>query len=122
MADYEIGELAAFEWMQSRIPAQDALVHFAADGPRDPAVDSFAMSHRSRWYPLQGGTRVVVSMESEPEYDTSKWQVEKGAWDHEHCELCGGNVPAMTLCWVTKYHPYALLCGACHAKVTSGAI
>ena len=41
MADYEIEELAGFEWMQSRIPALDALVHFIPDGPRDAAVDSF---------------------------------------------------------------------------------
>lgn len=121
MADYEIDELARFEWMQSRIPALDALVHFVPDGPRDAAVDSFATSHRSRWYPLQGGTRVVVSMESEPEYDATKWKVEEGAWDHEHCDLCGENIPAMTLCWVTKYDPYVLLCDACHAKVAAAA-
>lgn len=41
MADYEIDELARFEWMQSRIPAVDALIHFVPDGPRDAAVDSF---------------------------------------------------------------------------------
>ena len=50
MADYEMEELAGFEWMQSRIPALDALVHFIPDGPRDAAIDSFAASHRSRWY------------------------------------------------------------------------
>jgi hypothetical protein len=121
MADYEIDELARFEWMQSRIPALDALVCFVPDGPRDAAVDSLAMSHRSRWYPLQGGTRVVVSMEGEPEYDATKWQVENGAWDHEHCDLCGENIPAMTLCWVTKYDPYVLLCDACHAKLAAAA-
>jgi hypothetical protein len=54
-----------------------------------------------------------------PEYDATKWQVEKGAWDHEHCDLCGENIPAMTLCWVTKYDPYILLCDACHAKVAA---
>ena len=48
MADYEIEELARFEWMQSRIPALDALVHFVPDGPRDAAAsvghESFAHS------------------------------------------------------------------------------
>ena len=121
MADFEIEKLARFEWMQSRIPALDALVHFIPDGPRDAAVDSFAASHRSRWYPLQGGSRVVVSMESKPEYDAPTWKVEKGAWDHEHCDLCTENIPAMTLCWVTRYDPYVLLCDKCHARVTAAA-
>jgi len=119
MADYMIDELARLEWMQSRIPALDALVHFVPDGPRDAAVDSFATSHRSRWYPIQGGTRVVVSMERKPNYDATKWQIEKGAWDHEHCDHCGENIPAMTLCWVTKYDPYVLLCDACHTKAAA---
>ncbi|HET9678425.1 MAG TPA: hypothetical protein VFP21_13085 [Solirubrobacterales bacterium] len=119
MTDDEIDELASFEWMKSRIPASDALVHFAPDGPRDEAVDSFAMSHRSRWYPLPGGTRVVVSLERQPDYDTTKWKVEGGAWDHEHCDLCRDGIPAMTLCWVTKRDPYVLLCDACHAKVAA---
>jgi hypothetical protein len=121
VADYGVDQLAHFQWMQSRIPALDALVHFVPDGPRDDAVDSFAASHRSRWYPLQGGTRVVVSMEREPEYDATKWQVERGAWDHEHCDLCRENIPARTLCWVTKYDPYVLLCDACHDRVAAMA-
>lgn len=121
MADYEIDELARLEWMQSRIPALDALVHFVPDGPRDAVVDAFAKSHRSRWYPMTGGTRVVVSMEGHPKYDATTWKVEKGAWNHEHCDLCRANIPAMTLCWVTKYDPYVLLCDACHARVATAA-
>ena len=121
MADYEIEKLAGLEWRQSRIPALDALVQFIPDGPRDATVDSFAASHRSRWYPLPGGTRVVISMESEPEYDAATWKVEQGAWDHEHCDLCTEDIQAMTLCWVTTYDPYVLLCDNCHAKVTAAA-
>ncbi|HZL35616.1 MAG TPA: hypothetical protein VFC78_09930 [Tepidisphaeraceae bacterium] len=116
MAGFAIEELARFEWMESRIPALAALVHFIPDGPRDAAIDSFATRHRSRWYPHCGGTRVVVSMESEPDYDATKWKIENGAWDHEHCDFCGDNIPAMTLGWVTKYDPYVLLCDKCHAK------
>ena len=121
MTNYELDELTRFKWMQSRILALDALVDFMPDGPRDTAIDSFATSHRSRWYPIQGGTRIVVSLERKPEYDATKWKVEQCAWDHEHCELCGEGIPAMTLCWVTKYDPYVLLCDACHTKVAAKA-
>lgn len=119
MADYEIDEFARFEWMQNRIRALDALVHFVPDGPRDAAVDAFATSHRSRWHPVQGGTRVVVSLEGKPEYDAAKWQVEMGARDHEHCDLCREHIHAMTLCWVTKSDPHVLLCDVCHTKVAA---
>jgi hypothetical protein len=118
MPEYETEELARFEWVPSRIPALDALVCFVPEGPpRDAAVDAFATSHRSRWYPMQGGIRVVVSLERNPAYDTTKWRVEKGAWDHEHCDFCGKNIAAITPCWVTKHDPYVLLCDACHGKL-----
>lgn len=119
MSDYKMDELARLEWMQSRIPARDALVRFVPDGARGTDVDSLVQRHRSRWYPLKGGHRVVVAMENKPEYDPTKWQVEKGIWDHEHCDLCGESVLAMTLCWVTKYDPYVLLCDACHGKLAA---
>jgi hypothetical protein len=121
MAEDKIDGLRGFEWMKSRIPALDALVHFVPDGPRDAAVDAFAMSHRSRWCPLNGGTRIIVSMEREPRYDATKWKVEKGAWDHEHCDLCGEHMPAMSLCWVTKHDPFVLLCDKCHGEVAAAA-
>src|SRR5205809_738358 len=116
MAEFDINQLASLEWMQSRIPALDALVGFVPDGPRDAEVDAFSKSHRSRWYPLPGGFRVVIPMESNSVYDTTKWKIETGAWNHEHCNLCAETIPAMTLCWVTEYGPYVLLCDACHAK------
>jgi hypothetical protein len=119
MTEFGISELARFAWMQSRIPALDALVRFVPDGARDAAVDALARSRRSRWYPVAGGTRVVVSMEGNPNYDATKWRIEKGAWGHEHCDLCRANIPAMTLCWVTKYDPYVLLCEACHTRVAA---
>lgn len=120
MSDYSINELAAFDWMQSRIPALDGLVAFVPDGPPDPAVASFAEGRPSRWYPVEGGHRVVVPYDDGSPYDASRWRVEKGAWDHEHCDLCRDRIPPMTLCWVTQRDPYVLLCESCHAKVAAG--
>ena len=117
MPDFDVGQLARFDWRPSRIPALDGLVTFLKDGERDPAVEEFARSRPSRWYPEEGGTRVVVLYDDGAPYDASRWRVEKGAWDHEHCDLCGESIEPMTLCWVTKRDPYALLCQACHAKV-----
>jgi hypothetical protein len=96
-------------------------VTFVPDGSRDPAVDALGTSRPSRWYPVQGGVRVVILYEAEEEYDVTRFHIEKGAWDHEHCELCRALIPPMTLCWVTESGPYVLLCEECHAKVDAAA-
>jgi hypothetical protein len=121
MSDNDFNRLVGYTWMQSRIPALDGLVTFIPDGPRDPAVASFATGRRSRWYPVEGGMRVVVLYDDDSQYDADRWHVEKGAWDHEHCELCRTSIPPMMLCWVTKSDPYVLLCDDCHSEVFAAA-
>ena len=66
---------------------------------------------------MEGGSRVVVLYEDQVEYDTARWHIEQGAWNHEHCGLCQANIPPMTLCWVTESGPYVLLCEACHPEI-----
>jgi hypothetical protein len=54
------------------------------------------------------------------EYDSGRFTIEARVWDHEHCKICGENIPAMTLCWVTQNGPNILLCGGCYERpVTS---
>jgi alpha-D-ribose 1-methylphosphonate 5-phosphate C-P lyase len=117
----QLKELAGLTWMKSRIPALDALVAFMPDGPRDQVIDDFSGGRSSRWYPEPGGHRVVILYETVEDYDATRFHVEKGAWDHEHCDLCGEHIPAMTLCWVTESGSYMILCEACHARVAEAA-
>ena len=120
MTECTVDELARVDWMPSRIPALDALVRFVPnDGPHPETDPVITTSRGSKWYPTEGGFRVVVPIDSKTDHDLTKWHVEKGIWDQEDCDLCGENIPAMTLCWVTKYDPYILLCEACHAKVAA---
>jgi hypothetical protein len=114
----QLKELAGLTWMKSCIPPLDALVAFVPDGASNPVISDFAMGRPSRWHPMEGGHRVAVLYETVEAYDATRFQVEKGAWDHEHCELCGEQIPAMTLCWVTESGPYTILCEACHARVS----
>ena len=118
MTDFTDGQLRKAPWMHSRIPALDALVAFVPTGEKpDPALSTAAQAAgSSRWYPLEGGHRLVLRYEGGP-YDQSLFTVEPGAWDHEHCDRCGANIPAMTLCWVTERDPYVLLCVDCHKAV-----
>jgi hypothetical protein len=101
--------------MESRIPALDALAAFVPDDRTpDPVITE--MQERiggSRWYPVQGGHRVLMPYDG-GEYDSSRFTIEPGAWDHEHCGACGDKIPPMTLCYVTEpEQPYILLCAKC---------
>ena len=113
----EIKKLPTFQWMESRIPCQDALTAFIPD---ENSVDSRVQEvleealGPKRYYPVPGGHRVLIRDFDELKYDTGSFSIEKGVWDHEHCELCDTNIPALTLCYVTlPEEPYYLLCSVC---------
>src|SRR5688572_21000743 len=116
MTDEEISDLRKYRWMKSRIPARDALVAFVPDASApDPLIEEMQVRlHQSRWYPVPGGHRVLM-LHDGGEYDAKRFQVEAGAWDHEHCDVCEEQIPAMTLCYVTEEgSPYVLLCESCY--------
>jgi hypothetical protein len=105
-------------FMKSRIPALDALTTFVPDGQEDDPVIEQAIDHSgsARWYPVEGGHRLLI-LHQRGEYDTERFKLEKGVWDHEHCKACGDRIDSMTLCWVTESGPYVLICNACHEKL-----
>ncbi len=104
--------------MQSRIPALDALSAFVPTGHEEDTQLQKAVGARgsSRWFPVEGGHDVLFLYEG-GEFDAGIFKIKKGAWDHEHCTACGGNIPPMTLCWVTESGPYVILCGDCYEKM-----
>ena len=112
-------KLKDLPFIQSRIPALDALGMFVAKGQEEaPEVRKFTGSKgSSRWFPVEGGHKVLIPHEG-GEFDAKRFQVEKGAWDHEHCKFCNADIEPMTLCWVTKSGPYVILCIECHKEMT----
>ena len=118
MTDEELSELPKYPWMESRIPAIDALSAFIPDAPKPEAVITETQERigRSRWYPVDGGHRVLMPYEGDG-YDSSRFTIEPRAWDHEHCDVCGERISAMTLCYVTEpEQPYILLCASCYER------
>ena len=104
--------------MESRIPALDALSIFVAAGAeQEPLIAELQRrSGGSRWFPVQGGHRVLMRFDGGP-YDPTRCTIAPGAWDHEHCDVCGERITAMTLCHVTvPGEPYVLLCSSCYAE------
>jgi hypothetical protein len=112
-------EYRSLSFMQSRIPALDALSTFVPTGQEEDPETRQALASRgfSRWFPVAGGHKVLVPYEG-GEFDANRFTIEKDAWDHEHCKVCGANIEPMTLCWATKSGPYVILCADCHDKMT----
>jgi hypothetical protein len=117
MAAENDAQYRQFAYHASRIPALDALSAFVADGAPDPAVQEMVSRlGMSRWYPENGGHRVLILYEGGP-YDSSRFSIEKGAWDHEHCKRCGERIPSMSLCWMSTNGPCIILCESCHKRI-----
>lgn len=114
----DLAEFRTLRFMESRIPVQDALETFVAAGSTpDPAIAELtARSGFSRWYPVEGGHRVLILYEG-GQFDETRLQLRPGAWDHEHCTRCGATIAAGTLCWVTESGPYVLLDEPCYRLV-----
>jgi len=116
MSDEEDLKFKQLTYRSSRIPALDAISAFVADDVEDPIVQAAAdRAAFSRWYPEQGGHRVLILYEGGP-YDANRFTIEKGAWDHEHCKRCGETIEPMTLCWVSTGDAYVILCESCHTQ------
>lgn len=111
-------ELRRLTFMRSRIPALDALETFVPDGhaPDAELEDLQSRTGQCRWYPVEGGHRVLILYEGGP-YNTQRFALAKGAWDHEHCSRCGETIEPMTLCWVTESGRYVLLDEKCHTDI-----
>lgn len=114
-------ELRRLKFMRSRIPALDALEAFVPEGsaPDSEIEELQNRTGNSRWYPAEGGHRVLILYEGGP-YNANRFTLAKGAWDHEHCSRCGATIKPMTLCWVTEAGPYVLLDEKCYRAAFGG--
>jgi hypothetical protein len=116
--------LQSYDWMESRIPARDALSVFVPSNlPCPKLVEEMAKVTESRWYPRPGGHRVVILFDQYPvqkKYDASIFALENGAWDYNECMNCMGFIQSMELCHVTHFNdPYVLLCEKCYGELVA---
>jgi hypothetical protein len=118
--DAELEQFRRYSYKQSRIPALDALEVFVPTGQENDDVIKEVTSRTgsSRWFPVSGGHRVLILYEGGG-YDSRRFTLIKGAWDHEHCTRCRDQIKPMTLCWVTEIVPCIILCEECHRLIIS---
>jgi hypothetical protein len=115
----QLTELRSYKWMPSRIPALDALTAFVPEGQEENDLAVMEMMKRvgaGRWHPVAGGHEVLIPYEG-GQYDQKRFTIQRGGWDHEHCKICGTNIPPMTECWVTESGKYVVLCKTCYSEV-----
>jgi hypothetical protein len=114
--DDKMRELPILPWMPSRIPKRKALATFVNDGEPCPSPVEVAMkSHPARWYPENGGHRVLILYEGGA-YDNVIFRLEAEGWDHEDCDVCGKAIAPLALCYVTSLGPYIALCTSCYRR------
>ncbi len=122
MSDEDDLKFKQLTYHSSRISALDALSAFVTDEDEDPIVRAAAArAGFSRWYPEEGGHKVLIPYEGGP-YDSARFVIEKGAWDHEHCKRCGETIEPMSLCWVSAGDLYVILCETCHKQIIGDEI
>lgn len=117
--DDELSTLRLLRYHSTRIPALDALEVFVPDGaPPDAELSEVrASTGSSRWYPVEGGHRVLVLYQGGA-FNEERFTLRKGIWDHEHCKRCRDRILPLTLCWVSTDSSYTILCAKCHALVS----
>ncbi|HET7585862.1 MAG TPA: hypothetical protein VFK13_13180 [Gemmatimonadaceae bacterium] len=114
----DVTDYRHLDFMQSRIPALDALETFLPHG-QDPDADMreiMARTGSNRWFPVDGGHRILILYEG-GSFDPARYTLITGGWDHEHCSRCTATIQPMTLCWVTRAGEFVLLCTACHGEI-----
>src|SRR5688572_20273281 len=111
-------DLRRLKFARSRTPALDALEVLVPNGTAlDAEIQQLqSRTGQTRWYPVEGGQRVLILYEGGP-YDTQRFSLAKGAWDHEHCSRCRARIEAMAECWVAETNEHVALDEKCHAEL-----
>ena len=120
MTPEELAWLRELPFAATRIPKLDAISTFVPTGTETDPVISEAMARTgfARWFPVEGGHNVIFPFEG-GSYDSSRFEIELEAWDHETCKVCRRDITAMTLFWVTQSGSYVILCEQCHGELMS---
>ncbi len=101
-------------------PGMDALVAIVPKGQEaSPDVKRVEGGRESRWFPFDGGWKVVCPFVGQA-FDSSVFSVVKNGWDHAHCEGCNATIDIGGSCWTAKAEDdFFVLCDACHAQLGS---
>ena len=70
-----------------------------------------------RWFPKENGN-IIKCPNVVNTFDESLFKLEKGGWDHEHCDACGNTINAGVTCWIAKKDDKLfIICERCYKKL-----
>jgi hypothetical protein len=70
-----------------------------------------------RWYPVEGGWKVMCPYTGQS-FDGDLFHIEKGGWNHVHCDGCQGSIDTGVSCWVAETEDdYFVICDNCHDRL-----
>jgi hypothetical protein len=102
-----------------RCPRRDALVVFIPKNqePTHAVQKILDEAGSQRWYPKNDG-HLVMCPNIFDNYDDRLFNLEKNAWDHEHCDKCGKTISADTDCWIShNTKNYYMFCDDCYKSL-----
>jgi hypothetical protein len=101
-------------------PVIDALVSFVPDGqdPPQQLQDQLDQRGHARWYPVEGGHRVKMPFQG-ADPPPGPFEIERGGWDHDHCDNCNANIHVGEEFWKTMDEDFAVFCTSCYGKLPS---
>ena len=100
-------------------PKTDALVVFIPkDQEPSPEIKKVLdEAGPQRWFPKEDGN-IVKCPNVVNTFDKTIFKLEKGGWDHEHCDACGNTIDAGMSCWIAKKDDELfLICELCYKKL-----
>jgi hypothetical protein len=111
--------LTAEKFRKAVCPETDALVVFVPEGKNPPPEVQRVLDEAGpqRWFPIEGGNLVKCPCVVDT-YDESLFKLEKGGWDHEHCDSCGRTIDVGDSYWVAEdANEFILICNVCHQRL-----
>ena len=111
--------LRAEMFRHTRFPGMDALVAVISKEQETSlevkrTVDD---AGEGRWYPVEGGWKVMCPYTGQS-FDGDLFHVEKGAWNHVHCDGCEGSINTGDFCWAAEAEDdFWVICDTCYDKL-----
>jgi len=111
--------LRAEVFRHASYPGMDALVAvITKEQETSPEIkQTVDDAGEGRWYPVQGGWKVMCPY-TDQSFDHDLFHIEKGGWDHIHCDGCQGSIRTGNSCWVTEAEDdYFIICDNCYNRL-----
>ena len=54
-------------------------------------------------------------------FDNTLFEIEKGGWEHEHCDICNSTISVGDSYWISEENEVYLICNNCYREIKERA-